>query len=77
MGPDVDKLIELWADRDSAALRPAIDELESLGMVRVFASPGAASPRPEWKVYGVRGIVCVYVTEPLQQYIGDLEEEFR
>ncbi len=70
VGPGMSQLVGLWGSRDTAALRPAIDELENLGFFRVDRGI-AASPTGVGSEYDVRGIVGVAVTEALQDYLDN------
>ena len=70
VGPDVNQLVGLWGSRDPTAMRPAIDELEGLGFIRIDKRLGApqAGIRPE---YAVRDVAGVQVTEELQDYLDN------
>ncbi len=70
VGPDVTQLVKLWGSRDPAALRPAMDELEGLGFIRVDTGM-AMSPTGVGPEYNVRNIVRVSVTEALQDYLDN------
>lgn len=71
VGPSVPRLVELWGSRNPAALRPAIDELERWGFIRVDKGIGSSSTGIPTD-YSVRGIVGVAITEALQEYLDNL-----
>ena len=70
VGPDIGRLVELWGDKDPAALRPAIDELESVEFLRVDRGI-PAHPSGVGSEFGVRGIAGVATTEALQNYLDN------
>lgn len=71
VGPGLPAVVEIWDDREPNELRPAIDELASLGFVRV--SPKLGAPHPDIpNEYGLRDVASVSVMEPLQQHFDDL-----
>ncbi len=70
IGPDVNQLVRLWGSRDPAALRPAMDELEGLGFIRVSRGT-PMTPTAVGSEYNARNIVDVSVTDALQDYLDN------
>ena len=71
VGPDVNQLVELWGSRDPAALRPAIDELERLGFIRVDKAIGSSSVGVSAD-YNVQSVAGIAITETLQEYLDNV-----
>lgn len=71
-GPDGNQLIALWGENDPSALRPAIDGLEHLGLIKVYR--GMATEKKAHRArYGIGDVVCVYATEAMQAYRDEPE----
>jgi hypothetical protein len=70
-GPDCAQLAEMWSEEDPAALRPAIDELEHKGFIKVnrrIATAHEGIPNE----LRLRDIAGISVTESLQEYFDEL-----
>ena len=71
VGPDVNQLLKLWGENDPLALRPAIEELEKFGFLRVDRGMPNEVNRVHIE-YKVRDIAGVAITERFQEHCDRL-----
>jgi hypothetical protein len=72
IGPGVDQLVKLWGARDAARLRPAMDELEAIGFLKIDRRLGA----PQLGIdahFSVQDVAGVQVADALQDYLDNFD----